>query len=145
MKDIWAGLPRTITVLTQKFKVGTVKGLKVPTGDVADGVLDHEAEWVHEDTVSVLGVCDRDENVMFMETNVGYDKAREVTLHEVVHAIVGSARLHKDIIHGHEESVVDRLTPVLLAVIRDNPKLIEFLTDRRQGGAGSATYWRNLR
>lgn len=143
MKSVWAGLPGTITVLTQKFKVGTVKGLKVPDDAVTDEARGQNEEWVHEGTITVLGVCDRDENVMFMETNVGYDKAREVTLHEVVHAAVGAARLHKDIIHDHEESVVDRLTPVLLAIIRDNPKLIEFLTDRRQGGAGSATYWRN--
>lgn len=140
---VWAGMPRTISVIGARFKVGTVKDLKVPVEHVAAADVAPHGEWVHDDLLPVNGVCDRDAGVMFLEAELGYDRAREVILHETIHAVIGQSGVHKDILHGHEEALVNRISPILLAVIRDNPKLIEFLTDRRLGGAGSATYWRN--
>jgi hypothetical protein len=49
---------------------------------------------------------------------------RDTVLHEVMHAVFVGMELSED----DEEKFVSRLTPVLLAVLRDNPKLVEFLT-----------------
>lgn len=56
---------------------------------------------------------------------------KEILLHEVLHACFYASqmtienRLHRE--EDIEETVVGRLSPVLLQVIRDNPDLVDFL------------------
>lgn len=125
--DIAAGLPTVTRVLGQRFDIRVVPNLTVPTGNVAvDDVHAHE-DWVHEDTMQVLGACDRDRNVISLDPDTGYDRLRETFLHEHLHAIITKANLHHDLLASNEEAVVARLSPILLQFLRDNPKAVEFL------------------
>ena len=141
MKAIDAGMPRTTKVMGQRSKVQSVKDLKVDITHLA--TTDVHEEWVHEEQQDVLGTCDRDMLIIQLETETGHDRFRETFVHEHLHAMISKAGLHNDLLtEGREEGVVARLSPILLQFLRDNPNAIEFLTDRRQGGAGSAGAWR---
>lgn len=54
---------------------------------------------------------------------------RETILHELIHAIIelsGAASVHiKD--SDTEEGIVRSVTPMILAMLRDNPKLVDYL------------------
>lgn len=117
----------------------------------------HAAIHIHDEqgntvTEAANGFTDRNTGEIGLHLGLGPDVERVVMLHEVLHAIVGATGMHQDILSeggpvgGTEEQVVNRLTPILLAVLQDNPKLYEYLTDRRVLGAGSATWFeRNTR
>lgn len=89
----------------------------------------------------LLGHCDPDmQYIRLARDGVGDDKAREVYLHEALHAIValaGHDTEHEGL--GPEEQFVNRLAPILLQFLRDNPRVYEYLTSRWVGSAGSAT------
>lgn len=84
--------------------------------------------------LDVLGetVCDNSEITIL---RVGQSRAskRVTILHEILHAIIGESALKPDgrhkMVRDHEEAVVSTLAPWLLQVLRDNPKLIDYLLD----------------
>lgn len=54
---------------------------------------------------------------------------KEVVLHEVLHGIIAVSNIQGPLrSNDNEEQVVAILAPWLLAVLRDNPRLVEFLT-----------------
>lgn len=61
------------------------------------------------------------------------DGARDSLLHEVLHALASQTDLNRDWAE-HDEAFVARLTPALLALLRANPALVQFLTSD-PGGA----------
>jgi hypothetical protein len=62
----------------------------------------------------------------------GPDYERDTLLHEVLHAVLFATNLRKMEGFGtqHEESVVLAMSPILLQVLRDNPRLLTYLTER---------------
>lgn len=117
----------------QTFLVKLVKDLKVPVGDIVPNEHDHtdDSQWVHEGYMDVLGACDRDDQIIQLETlGVGFDKLRETYLHEVLHALIGMSGMNRDVLSESEEVVVNRLAPVLLQFLRDNPSVFTYLTGR---------------
>lgn len=52
----------------------------------------------------------------------------EVLVHETLHAMMTVSGLLSEIGADEEERIVNRLAPVLLALIRDNPDLLAYLT-----------------
>lgn len=106
--------PRTLRILGQKFEVRFQKEIVDP-----------------DDGGSLLGFIEHDWNRIRVSTNQHPDSQRETYLHESLHALLskvgwGVARMGKE----HEE-LVDQLAPVLLDFIRANPRVIEYLQERR--------------
>jgi len=116
--------PRTLRILTQKFKVEFPNELHVDNGA---GEID-----------GVIGACDREANRIGVLATLSPDRARETYLHEVLHACAGMAGLTATYGFDKEEDIVKRLSPILLSALRENPRLVEYLLDRRVLGAGSA-------
>jgi hypothetical protein len=92
----------------------------------------------HEDTpIEILGLTNPDEQVILFESvDAAPDVQAVVVLHETLHAIFSQIGI-RDLLDQHaEESITKRLSPLLLQVLRENPRLIEYLVDRRVGGKG---------
>lgn len=51
---------------------------------------------------------------------------RDTVLHEVLHCVVAHAGFSQEW-EDREEGIVNRLTPVVLQVLRDNPRLVSYL------------------
>jgi hypothetical protein len=54
---------------------------------------------------------------------------REVLLHEFLHAVTDITGLAHELGQKREEKIVRRMAPVLLAALRANPELVDYLTD----------------
>ncbi len=72
-----------------------------------------------------------DLHTILLAPNNGPDMERETLLHEVIHAVWSQTFL--DVKYPDEEgdsegeAIIRELSPRLLAVLRDNPKLVEYL------------------
>lgn len=54
---------------------------------------------------------------------------RETLLHETLHAATFFTGMSEELSKRAEERLVNRLAPVLLMILRDNPSLVRYLTD----------------
>ena len=73
-----------------------------------------------------LGNCDTNTLQIWIRQKLRRSKAREILLHEVLHACT-----HPWIVQGgkfEDEEFVTAVAPVLLLVLQDNPELVEYLT-----------------
>lgn len=59
----------------------------------------------------------------------GPSQRRETVLHEILHACSSLTGLRVEMGEGWDESMCTRMAPVLLDVLRRNPRLVEFLTE----------------
>lgn len=119
-------LPHEIVVLGQRFHVGIVEH---PTAAL---------DPTEADTVEALGHCNRALQRITIRGGgaLTEDKARETLLHEVLHAVIGTARIppfsaesgHGE--HDSEEAIVSMLAPLLLDTLRRNPELVAALISR---------------
>ncbi len=57
---------------------------------------------------------------------------RETLMHELLHAIIYASGMvhHFKLDHDTEEELVSALSPWILQLLRDNPYLVEYLTER---------------
>lgn len=62
--------------------------------------------------------------------NLAPSMERETVMHEVLHAVFAMNGLQQEWGEEKEEAVVRRLSPVLLAAMRDNPRLVAFLIEK---------------
>jgi hypothetical protein len=70
------------------------------------------------------GECDFDGLRINVKPRLGRGKAKEILLHEILHACTYPAQTSKRLT---DEEFVDATAPVLLGVIQDNPELLEYL------------------
>ncbi len=89
------------------------------------------------DSTDAMGHCDRQRLVISLRGPDGMadDKAREVLLHEVLHAIIGTARIPPfhattEADDDLEEKIVSMLAPLLLHTLRENPGLVRVILGR---------------
>lgn len=72
-----------------------------------------------------LGNCEFDSLQIWIKPRLRRSKAREILLHEVLHATTHPS------MNGNkkytDEEIVNAVAPVLLEVLRDNPGLLEYL------------------
>lgn len=120
-------IPAVITVLGQRYRVQ---------------VQAHPTAQLNQDdpeSVGAGGHTDRMRNIISLRgpDGIAEDKAREILLHEVLHAIIGTSRIppfhatteaHDDL----EEKMVSMLAPVLLHTMRENPDFVNALMDRHE-------------
>lgn len=125
-------MPRTVKVLGSRYRVSERANLRVAGDAIASQV--YAGDWVHEHDVEVgipvLGYTDTDMGLIGIETEQSEDKFRVTYLHEVLHAIVAEAGLKDVIDSNQEERIVKRLAPLLRQVLKDNPRVLAFITGR---------------
>lgn len=80
----------------------------------------HEGYW-NKDDVRVYGEFDERNSTINLDVDASADVIRETILHEILHAILGM--YDKD-----DEALVRELSPMLLQVLRENPRLVLALT-----------------
>lgn len=74
-----------------------------------------------------FGDFDGHKYVIRMEKGITDDKTRDVLLHELLHAAYWIYGLKDE---DEEERIVTVLTTAMLTMMRDNPKLVNFLTEK---------------
>lgn len=75
------------------------------------------------------GCTNNEQLVITLDATNHADVVKETLLHEVLHTITEYTGVDDDLGADDEEKVVNRLAPVLLDVLRRNPKLVAYLTD----------------
>lgn len=76
-----------------------------------------------------FGRCDPDDFTILLRRRMSPETTREVLFHELLHACLAACDL--DWSAKKEETVVKRLSPVLLDVLQRNDRLVEFLTEKK--------------
>ena len=72
------------------------------------------------------GLCDWDRVQIWIRARLKRTKAKEVLLHEVLHAC--TYPMMAEVEGKTDENFVNVVAPVLLQVMQDNPELMEYLT-----------------
>lgn len=80
---------------------------------------------IRESDASLIGHHAADTLTIAMQPGLAVGAAREVLLHEVMHACFNAAG--QPISDDHEEDAVRTLAPTVLAALRDNPQLAAYL------------------
>jgi len=80
----------------------------------------HEGYW-NKDDIRVYGEFDERTSTINLDVDVSADVMRETLLHEILHVILG-------MYERDDETLVRVLSPMLLQVLRDNPKITLALT-----------------
>lgn len=88
-------------------------------------VLRHyEREVDHE----LDGYCDHANLTIAIKRPLEHTQQADTVLHEVLHAICSQTGITHDTGGDDEERLIQRLAPALLAVLRSNPSLVDYLT-----------------
>lgn len=94
------------------------------------GGLDYEVKlWERRaaDNSNAYGICDRETCVILIAEGLVPQREAEVLLHEVLHAAYDCAGLNAIRADLSEERTVGTLTHQLIAIWRDNPKLVQYM------------------
>ena len=77
------------------------------------------------------GAMNYDLQVIVYGTGSASEQLKDTVLHETLHAIIRQTRLYEsnDEWVKLEEGLVQAMTPILLGVLRENPRLVTFLTE----------------
>lgn len=78
----------------------------------------------------LMGQYDGKRGVLRLSLDLPPDVERETFMHELLHAVFDQNGLAHEWGEEVTESATRRTSPVLLALLRDNPKLIAFLMKR---------------
>jgi hypothetical protein len=76
------------------------------------------------------GTCGEDMQLILIDDQLGPDQERETVLHELMHAIVhatGHRKALEEVDKNFEELLVYSMSVRLIELLRDNPKLVEYL------------------
>lgn len=74
-----------------------------------------------------LGECDHRALTILVDPVQADTQVRDTVLHEVLHACMSLIGASEDVSEQVEERLVLRLAPVLLHLLRSNPRLLEWL------------------
>jgi hypothetical protein len=100
--------------------------LKLPT-IIKIGIFEYTLEhWdpAEADETDCLGQCDRFNFIIHVRSDLPDSGFAEVLEHEINHACWHAANLKS---RAQEETVVNRLTPVLIMARRDNPEIYSWI------------------
>ncbi len=75
--------------------------------------------------VDLFGQCDKGKHVIALHPEQSSIRLRSTLLHEILHALCDVTGVDDD---KAEEHIATVIAPALLAVLRDNPKLVSWLT-----------------
>lgn len=94
------------------------------------GYHDYEViEWTafEVDLSGTWGQCDKNEKKIYVCTETNSKSVADIFLHECMHAIWEYFNLDEE---ESEENAISRLSSGLIALFVDNPKTLEWLTER---------------
>ena len=91
------------------------------------GAADYEVRT--RKTLDLLGETDNTNTEIMLKRDQSAACRRDTLLHEVMHAVVFLSGYGHDLKHADEERLVRTITPWILAVLRDNPELVDFLLE----------------
>lgn len=107
-------LPEVIRVGPHRYKVGADRARM---NDIC-----------RKESRDLLGHCNHWTLEITIEPTLAGDQKAETLLHEVLHAVVTVTGLGDEWGADKEEAAVNRLSPVILDVLRRNPRLVAYLT-----------------
>jgi len=81
-----------------------------------------------DDELGIFGRFKDRQSLIELDADQGIDQERNTVTHELLHAVASTARVFDE--PDDEERVVSALAPWLLAMLRDNPALVSYLTAR---------------
>lgn len=113
-------MPRSVRLLTQRIDVKVAPHLHHQTEPNEFGeTYNHRAYGIYEEATQTIT----------LDKGLAFERARETFLHENLHAILSISGLNEVIPMEAEEHVVGVLAPVMLAWMRDNPRVVNWLTE----------------
>ena len=74
----------------------------------------------------LYGQCDKGKHVVALHPDQSAVRLRSTLMHELLHALCDLTGVDDD---KAEERIVTVLAPALLALLRENPRLLEWLTE----------------
>ena len=74
----------------------------------------------------LYGLCDKGKHVVALHPDQSAVRLRSTLMHELLHALCDLTGVDDD---KAEERIVTVLAPALLALLRENPRLLEWLTE----------------
>lgn len=90
-------------------------------------VVDYHDGLSGDDGKSLWGNCDHTALSVAINSKIAKDFERVVVVHELLHAIYHLSGIPES---EEEEKIVTSLSPLLLLLMRDNPKLLEYLCEK---------------
>ncbi len=100
---------------------------KVPK-KVKVGAVDYTVQLLPEDISNQFGATVYSHQKIYLTPNMLHQQASDTLLHEIFHALWAERGL--DVIPDlNEETVIRALATGLRTVIRDNPAVLQFITD----------------
>lgn len=88
-------------------------------------------KWTDGLDADLVGECDTDKQVITILDGQPLESSQDTLLHELIHAV------DEAVDSGLKETQVKRLATGLLAVLKDNPRLVAFLRRKNNGIQGS--------
>ncbi len=79
----------------------------------------------------LMGLSDSDAQMVVIDSDQGSDRLRDTYIHEHLHMMLALAGIRDTITYEQEESVVKRISPILLLFLRENPAVYTYLTGRQ--------------
>jgi hypothetical protein len=76
----------------------------------------------------LVGYCDAEAGEILLSTGMSPSQTRDTLLHEILHAAF--SLIGANLAHNTEERIVRSLAPAMLALLRENPALVAYLTER---------------
>ena len=80
------------------------------------------------EVANVLGTCLSDSLIILVDHNLPDELEAETLLHEALHAIWHQTSLAKKYNDEEEEYIVWQISPHIFRMLRENPRLVEWLT-----------------
>lgn len=110
-------LPTSVRVGGLRIGIGKVPNLTHDNGDEESGDRHHRA----------YGVFEPGGPAIWLDQSSGPERLKATLVHEVVHALINTARLN--MLPDEEEEFVGRLSPLLLDFIRANVGAVAYLQE----------------
>jgi hypothetical protein len=107
------------------LKVKPPRAVKV--GPFKYGV--HGLSQLHSITGDAGGVDHIKQEIIYHPEQAD-EQERDTILHELLHCLIFQTHLRKKFEEAEEEELVWTLSPRLLALLRDNPRLVQYLTEK---------------
>ena len=79
----------------------------------------------HKNLEEAYGLCDSDEQRIWIKEGQPLESEQDTVLHEVLHAVESAMNMDLD------DKIIHLLATGLLAVIRDNPTFVRYLATKR--------------
>lgn len=76
------------------------------------------------------GECNHEQLVMTVDPEQADIMVRETVFHEILHACCNITGLSEELGEKTEESVVLRLSPVIIAFLLENPKMVSYILNK---------------